>query len=439
MYQNQKNGSLRATTAQAIFAVLENGESLRECLPKLQDKVAEKDRAWMQEMVFGVLRNVPQLQYWLRQLLSKPLKGRNKVIEHLLMLGFYQIAYSRVPSHAAVSESVEATHILNCQSLKGLVNGVLRTFIREETQKDLPDTPHVKAGLPKWLYKKLSATYGDSFDDLLAGMKTKPPLWLRVNSQKVSRDDYLAKLKESGIVSEDDLSTSASHPNAIILSRSTNIITLPGYQEGWFSVQDGAAQLAAQYLDAKAGENVLDACCAPGGKTSHILELTPALASCTAVDNDEYRLKRVKENLQRLQLEADIKCADVADTANWWNGQHFDRILLDAPCSATGVIRRHPDILWLRKRTDIEALVELQAHIIENLWQTLKPGGTLLYATCSILPEENSLQISAFLDKHEDATLLPLDETTKNDSIGRQILPNENGMDGFYYAKLLKS
>lgn len=434
-----KNGSLRATTAQAIYSVLENGESLRECLPKLQDQVAEKDRAWMQEMVFGVLRNVPQLQYWLRQLLNKPLKGRNKIIEHLLMLGFYQIAYSRVPSHAAVSESVDATHVLSCQSLKGLVNGVLRNFIREEKQKDIPDVPHVTAGLPKWLYKKLSTTYEDQFDTLLTGMKTKPPLWLRVNAQKISRDDYLEALKESGVFEQNEFALYETHPNAIALSRSTNVTALPGYEEGWFSVQDGAAQLAAQYLQAQPKENILDACCAPGGKTSHILELTPDLKRCLAIDNDAYRLQRVKENLNRLQLSTDIKCADISDLSAWWDGTPFNRILLDAPCSATGVIRRHPDILWLRKRTDIETLVELQAKIIDALWETLAPGGTLLYATCSILPEENSQQIQTFLSKHTDAKQVPVDNSETFDTLDRQIFPGENGMDGFYYAKLLKS
>ncbi|WP_268408471.1 16S rRNA (cytosine(967)-C(5))-methyltransferase RsmB [Alteromonas sp. a30] len=439
MNKSNNKGTLRALTAQVLYAVLEQGQSLRDCLPKFQDQVEEKDRAWMQEMVFGVLRNVPLLQYWLRQLLNKPLKGRQKIVEHLLMLGFYQIAYSRVPAHAAVSESVDATQALGSHALKGLVNGVLRNFIRENEQDDVPEQPHIKVGLPKWLYKKLSGYYSDSFDSLLEGMKTRPPLWLRVNRQQTSRDEYLDTLKTQGFLDAISVSTLPTHPDAIILERSTNIRSLPGYDQGWFSVQDGAAQLAAQYLQAEDGERILDACCAPGGKTSHILELSPNIQSCLALDNDQYRLQRVDENLKRLKLKASVKCADVSTPESWWDGTPFDRILLDAPCSATGVIRRHPDILWLRKGSDIEALVTLQKQILEGLWTTLKSGGTLLYATCSVLPDENDDQIRAFLATHADASIVPLEPDRPENTYGRQILPNESGMDGFYYAKLLKS
>lgn len=439
MVKGKPKGSLRASTTQAIFAVLEQGESLRDCLPKYQNEYSEKDKAWMQEMVFGVLRKVPLLQYWLRKMLQKPLKGKNKVLEHLLMLGFYQIAFSRVPSHAAVSESVDATHKLGSSALKGVVNGVLRNFIRENVQQDTPQDAHIQAGLPKWLYKKLSHNYGDNLSDLLAGMQQKPPLWLRVNNTQISRDNYLQQLNASGVTDTNPATVFESHPNAILLEKSTNVALLPGFDEGWFSVQDGAAQLAAQYLDVQENDAVLDACCAPGGKTCHIIESQPKLKNCIAIDNDSKRLVRVEENLSRLKLKAEVICADVADIDEWWDGSLFDKILLDAPCSATGVIRRHPDILWLRKPKDIEALTNIQASILNSLWKTLKPGGTLLYATCSILPDENQIQIAEFLRHHSDARLQPLIANDSPEQPGRQILPGEQQMDGFYYARLLKS
>lgn len=438
MPKGKPKGSLRASTTQAIFAVLENGESLRDCLPKYQQEFSEQDKAWMQEMVFGVLRKLPLLQYWLRKRLQKPLKGKNKVLEHLLMLGFYQIAFSRVPSHAAVSESVDAAQKLGCSALKGLVNGVLRNFIRESVQEDIPDEAHIQAGLPKWLFKKLKANYSHNVEALLNGLQTKPPLWLRVNQTQISKDEYLDKLQESGLIESNPAHTFDTHPNAILLERSTNVALLPGYEEGWFSVQDGAAQLAAQYLQVEENQVVLDACCAPGGKTCHILENQPKLKSCIAIDNDANRLIRVNENLSRLGLNADVVCADVANTDSWWNGELFDKILLDAPCSATGVIRRHPDILWLRKAKDIDALTDIQATILKALWQVLKPGGTLLYATCSILPEENGAQIQRFLKENPDARLETIAAGESIEQPGRQILPGEQQMDGFYYARLLK-
>lgn len=429
--------NLRAETAKTIFSVLEKGESLRESLPVHQSAFSEQDKAWMQEMVFGVMRKLPLLQYWLRKMLDKPLKGKTKVVEPLLLLGFYQIAFSRVPSHAAVSESVEATVKLGNASLKGLVNGVLRNFIRDEIHNDLPSEPFIEAGLPKWLYKKLSNAYNEKFPALVAGMQQKPPLWLRVNTTQTSTEQYKEALEQANYT--DFTSKGSDHPSAIVFEKSTKVTQLPGYQEGWFSVQDGAAQLAAHYLAPQPDERVLDACCAPGGKTSHLLEIQPALADCVAVDSDAKRLERVEENLRRLQLQASVLCEDVQNPNAWWDGQQFDRILLDAPCSATGVIRRHPDIMWLRKSADIEQLVTLQQSILQALWHTLKPGGTLLYATCSILEEENQAQIRQFLAHNNDCQLSPIIETETVDQPGKQILPGEQGMDGFYYARLLKS
>lgn len=429
--------NLRSETSKAIFAVLERGESLRECLPTHQKSFSEQDKAWMQEMVFGVMRKLPLLQYWLRQLLDKPLKGKTKIVESLLILGFYQIAFSRVPSHAAVSESVEATTKLGNASLKGLVNGVLRRFIREDIAATEPSEAFIQAGLPKWLYKRLAKSDEATLASIIAGIHEKPPLWLRVNRTQIEKAAFIEHLNEAGY--ESQISTTTSHPDAVIFNKSMNVMQLPGFAQGWFSVQDGAAQLAATFLAPEPSERILDACCAPGGKTSHLLERQPALNAVIAVDNDAKRLQRVSENLNRLQLKAEVVCADLQSTDDWYDGEQFDKILLDAPCSATGVIRRHPDIMWLRKSTDIATLVHLQQTILRSLWSVLKPGGTLLYATCSILEEENQAQIRQFLADQNDCVLSPIIDSETTAQPGRQILPGENGMDGFYYARLVKS
>ena len=427
--------NLRADAAKALFDILEKGLSSREVLPALQSKHSEQDKAWLQEMVFGVLRQLPVLQFWLRQMLDKPLKKKAKVAEHLIMLGFYQLAFTRVSTHAAVSETVSAAKPLGVISLKGLVNAILRNFIRQEMEQKLPEDEQVLSGLPKWLYKKLLQAYPEEKQSLIVEINSRPPIWLRVNQRKVSIKEFEEALTRQSI----EFTRSEQHSNGLILAKGRDITTLPGYQQGWFSVQDGAAQLAAEYLGAKPGERILDCCAAPGGKTCHILETQPELQTCVALDIDEQRMTRIRENLDRLELEAELVCADAGQTESWWDGKQFDRILLDAPCSATGVIRKHPDIRWLRKGNDIEVLIGLQKQILESMWKLLKPGGTLLYATCSILPEENKIQVNEFLKNHSDATLVPITETETEESPGRQILPGEGQMDGFYYARLLKS
>ena len=435
MISKSKHRNLRADTAQLLFNVLESGQSAREALPNAIHNHPPKDKAWVQEMAFGVFRQLPLLQYWLRQLLDKPLKQKSKIVEHLLMLGMYQLSFTRVSEHAAVSETVSAAEALGAPGLKGLVNAVLRRFIREEWQHKRPDDPQIKSGLPKWLFKRLVAAYPEQQDTLFANMHNKAPIWLRVNQQKLSRQDYATQLETASV----SFAIPTDTPDAIILSNTQDITALPGFDEGYFAVQDGAAQHAARLLGARAGDRVLDCCAAPGGKTCHILEQEAGLAACHALDIDEKRLKRVEENLTRLNLKASLIEGDAIDTASWWDGQAYDRILLDAPCSATGVIRRHPDIKWLRKSKDIEALVQIQAEILDAIWLLLKPGGTLLYATCSILPEENAQQIDKFLGRHQDARLDDAMIGTTSETTGWQILPGEQQMDGFYYARLLKS
>jgi 16S rRNA (cytosine967-C5)-methyltransferase len=333
-----------------------------------------------------------------------------------------------------VSETVAACQSLNTHGMKGLVNAILRTFIREEYSKQLPPNTQIASGLPKWLFKKLQSAYETDLTDLVANMQIKAPIWLRVNTSKISQSNFVTALEKAAI----EFTVLTEKPEAVILSKGYDITSLPGFGSGWFAVQDGAAQLAAHYLNAQPKDSILDCCAAPGGKTCHIIEQQPRLEKIIALEIDQKRASKIEENFERLGHQANIVIGDASQPEKWWDGQLFDRILLDAPCSATGIIRRHPDIKWLRKAKDIEVLVSLQKQIIDAIWPLLKPGGTMLYATCSILPEENHQQISAFLSRTDNALL---DNTFCNDSIekpGKQILPAEQQMDGFYYARLLK-
>ncbi len=428
---------LRADCTWVLYQVLEAGRSSRDCLEQVQRRHTPRDNAWIQEMAFGVLRKLPLLQSWLRVLLDKPLKGDKKIIEHLLILGFYQLSFSRVSGHAAVSETVNAAGYLGAPRLKGLVNAVLRNFTRQDLANQPVNDVVINSGLPKWLFNALETAYAEQAEEIRSQLNAPAPLWLRVNTRQKSRDDYCQHLDEQAIA----YTCPTSHPQAVILDKRQDVTTLPGYQQGWFAVQDGAAQLAADYLSADDGERVLDCCAAPGGKTGHILELFPSLKKCVALDNSQSRIERTQNNLQRLQHSDGVQllCADAAAPDTWWDGEPFDRILLDAPCSATGVIRRHPDIRWLRKASDIAPLVATQKHLLETLWPLVKPGGTLLYATCSVLPDENQHQVRAFLLDHKDAKLVPVSDGESDTAPGRQILPGEQQMDGFYYARLVKS
>ena len=430
-----KQKNLRADCAWVIYQILEQGKSSRECLERVQRRHNIRDNAWLQEMSLGVMRQLPVLQHWLRTLLDRPLKGNKKIIEHLILLGLYQLNFTRVSQHAAVGETVAAASYLGGAGLKGLVNAVLRNFEREKLASKPIENPIIESGLPKWLYKAIDSAYGADADAVRMATNAMAPIWLRVNRQQISLSDFRAALDNAEV----KYTLSDHHPDALILTKREDITALPGFDKGHFAVQDGAAQLAAHYLQAQPHERILDCCAAPGGKTGHIAELTPDVGYLLALDADGDRLKRVEENMTRLKHSVDIKQGDAAQPSQWWDGQLFDRILLDAPCSATGVIRRHPDIRWLRKSTDIANLAQLQRKILDALWGLLKPGGTLLYATCSILPQENKLQIQQFLKDTSDATLAPLLKTETPENPGRQILPSEQQMDGFYYARLVKS
>ncbi len=428
--------NLRALAARCTFAVVDKGRSLADELPQQLAKIDGKDKGLLQELCYGVLRHLPELENDVREFIKKPLTGKQRVGHFLMLVGVYQIKYTRIPDHAAFNETVSACKQLKCDHLKGLVNGVLRNFQRQQiasgsaNNHELPDA--IAFNHPSWFIKKIKAAYPESWQSILAANMQRPPMWLRVNQRHHSVEEYLALLAAENI----EHSFIDIKSNAIRLTEAIEVNKLPGFQQGWVSIQDGAAQQAARLLDCQAQDNVLDCCAAPGGKTCHILEYSPNIKAMTAIDIEAARLVRVNENLQRLNLTANVIAADAATPEKWWDKKLFDRILLDAPCSGTGVIRRHPDIKWLRKSQDIEVLTELQQDILKNIWSLLKPGGTLLYATCSILPEENSQQVQRFIENNSNAELIAMTDNTTD--IGWQILPNDDSMDGFYYAKLIK-
>lgn len=426
-----KNTNLRSLSAQLIERVVDKGESLNTVLPQAQKKLSDKDSALVQEICFGVLRTLPQLEALIGKLMERPLTGKQRVLHYLIMVGLYQLLYTRIPAHAVFAETVAGAEVLKRGSLKGLLNGVLRQFQRQQDAllASIKEGPQ-RYLHPGWLLKRLQIAWPTQWQQIVEANNVRPPMWLRVNQQHHSRDSWLALLAETQKTAFID----AEVPEALRLESPTSVTQLPGFDQGWVTVQDVSAQRCALLLEPKNGEYILDLCAAPGGKTTHILEIAPE-ARVLAVDIDAQRLVRVHENLQRLGMKAEVKQGDGRLPQDWCGDELFDRILLDAPCSATGVIRRHPDIKWLRRERDIAELAKLQSEIIEAIWSQLKPGGTLLYATCSILPDENQQQISAFLERHNDAVACSLFGAPET---GLQVFPTVDGGDGFFYAKLVK-
>jgi 16S rRNA (cytosine967-C5)-methyltransferase len=432
----------RLAAARALAAVLSGKASLNSSLPQQLDKVAVRDRGLTQELAFGTARWQPRLSALAAKLLQKPFKAADKDVEALLLVGLYQLLYTRIPPHAAIGETVACIDKLKKPSLKGLVNAVLRNAQRDGAALlvELEHDPVVRTAHPRWLQKALKAHWPEHWEAICAANNAHPPLILRVNRRQQSRDAYLAELQHCAIAA----SACQFSRDGILLVQACDVTGLPRFADGHVSVQDEAAQLAAELLQLAPGQRVLDACCAPGGKTCHVLEVESQLAHVVAIDLEAKRLQRVSENLQRLGLNAELIAADARAIDSWWDGQLFQRILLDAPCSATGVIRRHPDIKITRQAEDIAALASLQGELLDALWPTLEVGGILLYATCSVLPEENSLNIGKFLARTADARELPIDGQAGQlpaglqQDHGRQLLPLIDGHDGFYYAKLNK-
>lgn len=427
----------RALAALAVAEVVGQGHSLSAVLPGVLGQAAARDRALVQELAYGVLRWYPRLEAMLALLLQKPLKERDADLQALLLAGLYQLGWLSLAPHGIVHDSVEATRQLGKDWAGKLVNGVLRNFQRQratlESRVDATDSGRLAH--PAWLLQLWQKDWPRDWEAIAAAGNRRPPMSLRVNAGRQSRQDYLASVRALDPAAD----SLAATEQGIVLATPQSVEALPGFAAGLVSVQDGAAQLAVQLLDVQPGMRVLDACAAPGGKAGHILERTPGLAELLALDQDPERLQRVRENLDRLGLQARLVAADAGEVEDWWDGRPFERILLDAPCSATGVIRRHPDIKVLRRASDVAGLVRQQRRLLEALWPLLVPGGMLEYCTCSVLHDENTGQLQAFLGAHADARELPIEVSWGHAcTVGRQLLPGEQDMDGFYYACIQK-
>lgn len=426
--------ALRARAARVLVAVLGEGRSLKAMLAGALPSVPDsRDRALLEAICFGALRHRRRYEFALSQWLAKPLAARDYPVHCLLLVGLAQLDALGLPAHAAVGATAEATRELGRPPLVGLVNALLRRASREPLPAS--DDPAIASSHPDWLVAALAADWPDDVAALLAANNRPAPMWLRVNPGQLGIDRLLRSLREDGL----DASPSPLLPNAARLETPIPVERLPFWHTGALSVQDGAAQLAVQALDPGPDERVLDACAAPGGKTTQIAErLFPGRGELLALDIESRRLERVVDTLHRLGLDSDrvqVRLADAAAPASWWDGRPFDAILLDAPCSATGIIRRQPDVKWHRRPADIANLLALQAQLLDALWPLLPPGGRLLYATCSVLRDENERQVAAFLARTPDARALPLDARFGRVSgAGRQRLPGEDGMDGFFYA-----
>ena len=429
--------NVRLVVVRLLQRVLAEGASLSEALPDAQSQVAQKDQARVQALSFGVIRWHYRLQAILNQCLQKPLKKKDQDILSALELGLYELLAAQSPAYAVIQQSAELARELKKPWAVKLINGVLRHVQRHSAklQAQADQDSASRYALPDWLYRRLAKAYAGNLSEVLEAINTHPPMMLRVNLDRLSRQDYQVKLNKLGM-------HCSAHPcvaSAIVLSQPVDVSLLPGFAEGWVSVQDAAAQLAASFLAPEPGHRVLDACAAPGGKTLHLLEYTSGECDLLALDSDPQRLLRVGENLSREGYQAKLLAADAGDPPSWFDGHHFDRILVDAPCSGTGVVRRHPDIKILRRDADIASLVDQQQRLLEALWPLLAPGGMLLYATCSLLPEENAMQVERFLRSEPSAQSVALPSAWQPpNSVGRQILIGENDMDGFYYARMKK-
>ena len=431
---------VRAVSAEVVDAVVYGGESLDAAITKNEQRIQATDRPLLRMLCYGCLRNHWRLQGWLSQLISKPLRKRDRVVSALLAIGLYQITEMRIPDHAVVSETVDAVRQLRRPKLAGLVNACLRRFVRENIAETAAVDEESQWNHPAWMIDRLRDDWPDDYQAILTANNERAPMWLRANASKNSAAAYLKRLQEIGI--EADLLTGV--PDAVRLRAPQAVDGLPGFATGDASVQDAAAQIAAHWLLRDAQGHLLDACAAPGGKSGHLLELGENRVSLTAVDNDAARVVSIAENLRRIGRSATLITADASNPKEWWDGVPFDGILLDAPCSASGVIRRHPDIKLLRRESDLGKLAAIQRAMLDALWPLLVEGGTLLYATCSVFAVENDEVAGQFLRDHGDAVendVLPnnnIRDLMQRRACGYQILPGTAGLDGFYYAALHK-
>ena len=436
MNSTAAGAAARAVAAQALQRVVA-GQSLRAEFATFSTKLPDaRDRALLSALLHAGAR------WWLRysvavdRLLQRPLPAREALLRALLVLGLVQLEVLQLPGYASVAATVDAARVLGKPKFAGLVNALLRRWLRERDSMNasLDADAVTRTAHPRWLLDSLEADWPHASAAIADANNAQAPLWLRTNRRRGSRDAFVQRLVAAGI----EARASALLPDGVLLEHSLDVTQLPGFAGGLFSVQDGAAQHAAGLLDLHDGQRVLDACAAPGGKSAHILE--QADVHLLALDSDERRLPRISENLARLGLRAAARGGDAAQPQAWWDGKPFDRILIDAPCSATGIIRRQPDVKLHRRAGDIALLAAGQTRLLDALWPLLAPGGRLVYATCSVLEAENGGRIERFVAQHADAAGVPagLSGWRAVRGGGVQNLPGESGMDGFYYAVLEK-
>ena len=420
----------RVSATRVLDVVLHRGRSLKATLAAALPALADpRDRALVEAIVMCALRQRARFDAALAQWMARPLEERDHELRALLHAGFAQLEMG-LPAHAAVAASVDASRALGRPHQAGLVNAVLRRAQRE----GLPQAGS-EAAWPDWLAQRIRTDWPGQDQAIFAGSAHEAPMWLRVNRRLHARDAYADLLQGAGIASQ----VVPALADALRLEKALPVHELPGFDAGAASVQDGAAQAVADALAPPPGARVLDACAAPGGKSAHLAERDPSLR-ITALDVDARRVRRMQETFARLALDIDTRTADALQPDAWWDGVPYDAILVDAPCSATGIVRRQPDILLHRRESDITALVDTQAKLLDSTWPLLAAGGVLLYATCSILREENAAQVEAFMARTPDAALVPLDPSYGRDTgFGRQRLPGDDGMDGFFYARLRKA
>ncbi len=429
----------RAVAVDTLAAVIFDFQHLDQALDeKSLENLGKRDQAFVQELCYGVMRWYPRLQWLVNSLLDKALKKKDQHLSVLMMLGIYQLEYMRTPEHAAVSATVDACDSLGKPWAKNLVNAILRRFQREKEQLEnqVKNIPSALFAHPDWFITRVKNDWPGHWQSLLQANNQKAPMHLRVNLLQGPRDVYLEKLLSMDIGSS-ALPLSAA---GIELDSPMEITGLPGFADGSISVQDQGAQLAAGLLDAGPLDRVLDACAAPGGKSAHILEAQPNIGTLIAIDRNPQRTRLLGETRDRLKLSFEILEAESQQVEKWWDGEPFDRILLDAPCSASGIVRRHPDIKYLRSPAQVENLHELQSSLLQKLWAVLKPGGKMLYCTCSIFHDENDMQIEGHLQSNPDARVIRTSATWGTETrFGRQALPVLEDTDGFYYALLEKA
>jgi len=432
------SASVRARAAELVSLVADRGRSLDS--ERFDEQSSAQERGLLRSLTYGTVRWHIRLHALLVELLDQSPQKLDPEIRALALVGLFQLFHTDIAPHAVVAETVEAVRVLRRPRAAGLINAVLRRAQREGTAllQDIDHSLAVRTAHPDWLVDVLMRDWPTEAESMLDANNQHPPFWLRVNRRRSTRDEYAARLLKDGIASR----ASEYAPDALLLDKASDVRSLPGFREGAVSVQDAAAQLAAPLLKLEPGQRVLDACAAPGGKTCHMLELEPELAELVAVDIAPSRLKRIRENLDRLGLGATLLAGDASQPQAWWDGKPFDRILLDVPCSATGVIRRHPDIKLLRRPEDIDALSARQLTLLQQLWTLVAPGGRLVYASCSALRAENAAVVAQFLAEYEDAHdgTPQWDLRVRDDpGPGLRIVPGEADMDGFYYACIDKN